>query len=92
MTQQENQACLELLVYMLISAVALRDEPKIYGPLRLVEASQRLGQIMLNNDLSNRSLKELIAIIEEGKHKTMSDKDGFEAMLQDAVTKLVDLM
>ncbi|WMJ84675.1 DUF6092 family protein [Oscillospiraceae bacterium LTW-04] len=92
MSEQEHQACLELLVYMLISAAALGDEPKIYGPLRLAEASRRLGQIMLNCDPGNRSLRELVAIIEDGKHKSMSDEAGFYAMLQDAVIKLVDLM
>ena len=92
MSEQERRSCLELLVYMLTSAAALGEEPKIYGPLRMAEASQRLGQIILNTGCENRGLSELIAIIENGKHKTMSDEAGFYAMLQDAVSKLVDLM
>lgn len=92
MKEQPHQAYLELLIYMLTSAAALGGEPKIYGPLRLAEASERLARIMQNNDPGNRNLDELIAIIEDGKHKTMSDEDGFYTMLQNAVAKLVDLM
>lgn len=85
------QACMELLVYMLTSAAALGGEPKIYGPLRLAEASERLAKIMLNDDPDNRELQELIALIADGKRKTTSDEDGFYNMLQDAVAELVDL-
>ncbi len=92
MKEQAHQAHLELLIYMLTSAAALGGEPKIYGPLRLAEASERLAQIMLHSDPENRDLNELIAIIEEGKHKTMSDEIGFYLMLQNAVAKLVALM
>lgn len=92
MSQEEYRESLELLVYMLTSAAGLGGEPKIYGPLRMAEASERLGQIMLKNDPENRNLKELITLIGEGKRKTMSDEEGFYQMLQDAVAKLVELM
>ena len=67
-------------------------EPKINGPLRLATASERLGQIMLDHNPENQVLRELVEIIENGKHKTMSDEADFYAMLQDAVAKLVELM
>lgn len=92
MNEQTYQTSLELLIYMLTSAAALGGEPKIYGPLRLATASQRLGQIMLDHDPENQVLRALVDIIENGKYKTMSDEAGFYAMLQDAVAKLVDLM
>jgi hypothetical protein len=92
MNEQTQQEHLELLIYMLTSAATLGNEPKIYGPLRLAEASERLARIMLNRDPENSNLKELIGIIQEGKQKTMSDEAGFYAMLQKAVSKLVDLM
>lgn len=92
MSREDYQECLELLVYMLTSAAGLGGEPKIYGPLRMAEAAQRLGQIMLKSDPGNQNLAELIALIEDGKRKTMSDENGFYQMLQDTVAKLVDLM
>lgn len=82
----------ELLVYMITSAAGLEGEPRIYGPLRMIEASQRLCRLMLENDPENKNLRELIELIENGKGKTMSDENGFYQMLQDAAAKLVDCM
>lgn len=80
----------ELLVYMITSAAGLEGEPRIYGPLRMIEASQRLCSLILENDPENQNLRELIELIENGKGKTMSDENGFYQMLQDAAAKLVD--
>lgn len=80
----------ELLVYMITSAAGLEGEPRIYGPLRMIEASERLCRIMLADEPENRDLKDLIEIIEQGKFKTTSDEAGFYQMLRDASAKLVD--
>lgn len=80
----------ELLVYMITSAAGLEGEPRIYGPLRMIEASQRLCSLILENDPENQNLRELVELIENGKGKTMSDENGFYQMLQDAAAKLVD--
>ncbi len=80
----------ELLVYMITSAAGLEGEPRIYGPLRMIEASQRLCRLILAEDPENQNLKELIELIENGKGKTMSDEKAFYQMLQDAAAKLVD--
>lgn len=82
----------ELLVYMITSASGLKGEPKIYGPLRLIEASQRLAELMLGADKDNADLKELIRIIENGKRKSSTDEDGFYEMLDVATEKLVDCL
>ena len=55
----------ELLVYMITSAAGLKGEPKIYGPLRMIEASERLCSLMLKEDPDNPDLKELREIIEK---------------------------
>ena len=59
----------ELLVYMITSAAGLKGEPKIYGPLRMIEASERLCSLMLKEDPDNPDLKELREIIETGSRK-----------------------
>ena len=87
-----NAEVFELLVYMVTSAAGLKGEPKIYGPLRLIEASQRMANIMLQEDVENEPLRELIRIIEDGKRKSMTDEDGFYKMLDEATEKLVDCM
>lgn len=82
----------ELLVYMITSAAGLPGEPRIYGPLRMIEASERLCGLMLEKDPGNRDLKELADIINAGKGKSSSDEDAFLRMLQDAAAKLVDFL
>lgn len=82
----------ELLVYMTTSAAGLKGEPKIYGPLRLIESAQRLVKLMLQEDPDNEHLKELVSIIENGKRKSMTDEEGFYKMLDAATEKLVDCL
>lgn len=82
----------ELLAYLVASAAGLEGEPKIYGPLRIIEAAERLCRLMLEDDPENSNLKGLVEIIEGGKRKTMSDEAGFYQMLRDAAAKLVDCM
>ena len=88
--KQENY--FELLVYMITSAAGLPGEPRIYGPLRMIEASERLCGLMLEEEPENRDLQELKSIIETGKQKTTSDEEGFYQMLQDAAAKLTDMV
>lgn len=83
---------MELLIYMITSAAGLENEPHIYGPLRMIEASQRLCGLMQEEEPDNEDLKELIRIIENGKQKSTSDEEAFYQMLQDAAAKLVDLL
>lgn len=87
-----KEAYTELLIYMITSAAGLENEPHIYGPLRMIEASQRLCGLMQEEEPDNEDLKELIRIIENGKQKSTSDEEAFYQMLQDAAAKLVDLL
>ncbi|RHR21887.1 hypothetical protein DWX43_23020 [Clostridium sp. AF19-22AC] len=87
-----KEAYMELLIYMITSAAGLENEPHIYGPLRMIEASQRLCGLMQEEEPDNEDLKELIRIIENGKQKSTSDEEAFYQMLQDAAAKLVDLL
>ena len=82
----------ELLVYMITSAAGLKGEPKIYGPLRLIEASQRLAGLMLQEDGTDENLRELVSIIENGTRKSSTDEEGFYRMLDEAAEKLVDCL
>lgn len=81
----------DLLIYMVVSAAGLKDEPQIYGPLRLIEASERLaGMIKSSVDPDNPALDELIGIIEAHKDDCMYDQDAFYNMLDEASVKLLD--
>ena len=83
---------LELLIYMVTSAAGLPGEPRIYGPLRMIEASERLCGLMLKEDpgnpdqLKKKKKKKKIGV------ETTSDEEGFYQMLQDAAAKLTDMI
>ncbi len=66
-----RDALLELLIYMVTSASGLENEPHIYGPLRMIEAAQRLCRLLLADSQDDKHLAELISIIEDGKQKAL---------------------
>lgn len=88
-----RQAHLELLIYLVSSATKITGEPTVYAPLRLIEAAQRVCRVMAEDgDPDRKTLEELIVLIEEGKHKNMTDTEQFYKMLKVASEKLVELV
>lgn len=82
----------ELLIYMITSAAGLPEEPHSYGPIRMIESASRLTRLLLKTNPDDPALKNVLAVIESGRGKSMNDPDGFRAMLQDAVLAAVDLI
>lgn len=76
------------LCYLASSAVGLVDEPKLYGPLRLVDAAERLIGIMEELGLGDPFLGNLRLHLAREKEKVMTDEEGFLAFLQELVDKL----
>ena len=80
----------ELLSYMVVSASNLLEEPARYGPLRLVEASSRLVEILDEMSLGSQRIISIQKKIEAGKHLAMGNKKVFKAYLESLVMHLVD--
>lgn len=57
--QELQDAFLELLTYLAASAHGAVDEPRLYGPLRLIEAAQRTINLMDRFDLSDNDLNRI---------------------------------
>lgn len=55
---------IDLLCFMAVSARGLLDEPKIYGPMRLMEASQHLTELAEASGIHNELLAEAAQRIE----------------------------
>jgi len=79
----------ELICYMLISARNLDRETKMYGPLRLVNATSKLIEILEKNGIYDELLSQVRTIIEANKYKVMTDKEEFVAFLDDLALKIV---
>jgi len=81
-----NRDLMELIGYMITSARGLVDEPKSYGPFRLIEGVSRLcGTLAKEQGTDRMFLEELQRTIDEGKFVLMTDPQAFEAMLDRAV-------
>ncbi|MDI6894713.1 MAG: DUF6092 family protein [Bacillota bacterium] len=76
------------LCYLASSAAGLVDEPRLYGPFRLVDAAERLIDIMSELGWSDPFLNELHDFIAREKDGVMTDEEGFVAFLNQVVDRL----
>jgi len=90
--QMENKLkkeIFELLCYIIVSARNLHQEPRIYGPFRLVYTANKLIEILEKNGIHDEFISQVRTIIEANKYKMMTDEEGFVAFLDDLVLKMV---
>lgn len=83
MTTEDLRDELLLLVgFMLTSAPGLVEEPKSYGPSRLLDAAGRVLDMMEEHGMLDQSLQEIKAQIDDERFGPMDD-EGFVARLDD---------
>jgi hypothetical protein len=81
-SKQLNREFMELIGYLITSARGLIDEPKSYGPFRLIEGVSRLCETLLEEEGTDRQfLEELKQAIDESKFVLMTDMEAFVEML-----------
>lgn len=78
-----------LISYLVTSARELIDDPKSYGPLRLMEATKRLISIMRSSGLSDANLEAVVREIDEGRLSQRMDQNEEEIA---QTIKLLDLV
>ncbi len=71
----------ELFCFMLSSARGLMDEPKDYGPFRIVDSVSRLISILEKHQLADDFLIKERKKIEEGKYSVMDGEEKFKEFL-----------
>lgn len=77
---------IKLIAYMISSARGLILEPKLYGPLRLIDSVSRLIEMLNKKKLVTRELLELKKKIDSKKMVLMSDKEKFVELLDELVS------
>lgn len=83
MTTEDLRDELLLLVgFMLTSGRGLVEEPKSYGPSRLLDAAGRVLDTMDEQSMLDQSLQEIKAQIDDERFGPMDD-EGFVARLDD---------
>jgi dTDP-4-amino-4,6-dideoxygalactose transaminase len=83
-SKELKRGIFDIVGYMLTSARGLIDEPKLYGPFRLIDGVSRLCELLINEDKENSGFyKSLKTKIDEGKYSVMSDKNSFIALMDE---------
>ncbi len=75
--------------YMVTSAANLLDEPRAYGPLRLVEAASRLIALLEQEEMASARLSALRQRMEAGSSTVQQGEQEFRAFLDLVVDELV---
>lgn len=89
----DEKEIIKLFAYMVTSARGCVDEPKIYGPFRLIESISKLYSILKENNLiGNGEVSKIIEKIEEKKYSCMTDEKEFVTMLDDVIDDFVALL
>jgi len=81
-TEDLRDDLLLLVGFMLTSARGLVEEPKGYGPSRLLDAAGRVLDMMEEHGMLDQSLQEIKAQIDDERFGPMDD-EGFVARLDD---------
>ena len=89
----DEKEIIKLFAYMITSARGCVDEPKIYGPFRLIDSISKLYSILKENTLiGNEEVAKIIGKIEEKKYSCMTDEKEFVTMLDDVIDDFVALL
>jgi len=83
--QELRYNLLKLFCYMATSARGCVDEPKLYGPFRLVDCLERLISLLEEEGLTDDFLREEREKIARDKYLLMEDEEGFIKFLDELV-------
>lgn len=84
---------LSLISYMLTSAQSLLNEPKSYGPLRLVDATIRMVKIMKRNGLKDTiEIDDITSKLDAIRYYSIDEDGKLISILDEVINDLVDLM
>ncbi|NQS89252.1 hypothetical protein HQ584_05635 [Patescibacteria group bacterium] len=71
------------LAFLVVSARNCVEEPKLYGPFRLIDGASRLIEILEREGIADEFFLEIRKKIEDKKYSVMSNKDEFVKFLDD---------
>ncbi len=78
----------KLLTFLIVSARGCVDEPSLYGPLRLIDAAERLIGLMDKMGKADKRLIEIMETIRERKFSVMSNEAEFIKLLDELVLRI----
>ncbi len=87
-----NDKHFQLLAFLITSARGCIDEPKLYGPLRLLDAATKLIEIMEKEGKCDEDILKLKELIEESIDTLIYDEEAFIESLDELTKKLAKII
>jgi hypothetical protein len=85
MNKEIEEKFMELLSFMCSSARGCVEEPKIYGPLRIIDSMRRIIEILKESGVEDEFLEREKKKINERMNLVMYDEKGFIELLDELV-------
>ena len=82
----------QLLAFLITSARGCIDEPKLYGPLRLLDAASRLIEIMEDEGKASEEVLRLRGLVEEAIDVLMYDQKEFVRLTDELSRELARII
>ncbi|NJE60701.1 DUF6092 family protein [Thermococcus sp. 21S7] len=82
----------QLLAFLITSARGCVDEPKLYGPLRLLDAASRLIEIMGEEGRAGEEVLGLRELVEEAIDVLMYDQEEFVRLTDELSRELARII
>ncbi len=81
--EELNNEFFALLAFLVVSARNCVEEPKLYGPLRLIDGASRLIEILEKAGIEDPFFQEVKEKIDQNKYTVMSNRNQFVQFLDD---------
>ena len=78
-----------LISFLLTSARGCIDEPKMYGPFRLVNATNRVIELLGHRGLDDDFLRQIKTKLDEIEGIDLNDEESFIKSLDDLILAVV---
>ncbi|TZE82288.1 DUF6092 family protein [Calorimonas adulescens] len=82
----------DVLAFMVTSAVGLFHEPKLYGPLRLLESASMLIEYAKGNDIQDETLDEINSRIKKCTKLVMTNEEKFEEGVNEILKLIIEAL
>ncbi|GAB4118179.1 MAG: hypothetical protein Kow00103_15310 [Candidatus Caldatribacteriota bacterium] len=93
LSQEIYKPFFELIYFIIISSRNLVKEPKLYGPLRMLEITKKILNLLnRKNIVSPFKINEFIKHIEITQNSIIEGEDSFVSNLDNLVEKVITIL
>ncbi len=89
----DKRDILDYMAYIVSSAKGCINEPKMYGPFRLVDSIEKFMNLLTKYKLvDDEDINKVAEKIANEKFSVMTDEEKFIAMLDEVAFDLIDIL